>query len=77
MNTNAPFRAIGMPTPDRVENLRRAERAAWYAHLEARATVATVPLRDTAVLEFSRERVWRSQQAWAASLLELDLAVLA
>lgn len=67
----ANFRAYGHPTPDRVENLRRAERSAWHTHIDAREAVALMPPRHPG-LELARERVWRTERAWRETLRALD-----
>lgn len=66
------IRNIGMPTVDRGENLRRAERSAWYAHVDAREAVAIIPPTDCVRLDLARRRVETCRAVWAACLLALD-----
>ena len=67
----APYRMIGEPTDEATINRRRAERSAWWAHKDARETVAATPL-DHPALVIARKRVGATQRAWAAALRELD-----
>ena len=63
----APYRSIGAPSEDRDLNVRRAERSAWHAHLDAREEVALMRLGSPSV-EFARARVRVTRDAWVEAM---------